>query len=171
MSGRINGIIMIVLAVLLLGIPGMATEIDEIQGYTTALLDMNGFLGAYADDNVLTHGIANGQTVVNINEGSFHFIAGTVFQTNDTLVILHNTASANPTQAEVNKIGEDLWTIANKVREHFALAPMDIHVRVNPENLGPFGNNKAHFTRSLDDGDNVYVRKGTFVNTQQDEAD
>jgi hypothetical protein len=159
---------MAILSVLLIVTPGIATEIEEIRGYTTALLDMNGFPGAYADDNVLTHGIANGQTVVNIQEGSSYFIGGTYIIHNNTLVIAHNTSAANPTQVEVNKIGENLWTIANKVREHFAPTPIDISVRVNPENLGPFGNNKAHFDRYLNDGDNVFVPgdDGTFISDE-----
>jgi len=68
------------------------------------------------------------------------------------MVILHNTSSESPTQAEVNEIGETLWGAATQVREHYH-NEIDVSVRINPVELGPFGNNKLHFYReTIDDG-------------------
>ena len=123
-------------------------NMDEIMGYTSALLETNGFPGAYSDDNVLTHEIANGQTVVNIMKRTVNFIGTVDLGSNASMAILHNTSSGNPTQEEVNKIGETLWPIAKQVKVHFNQPDMHIRVGVNLGDLGPFGNKKAHFDRS-----------------------
>ena len=117
---------------------------DEIMNYTSPLLEANGFPGAYSDHNVLAHGIAKGQTVVNIEEAKSLRIGKTLIPFNASMTILYNTSSENPTQADVDKIGETLWNIATQAREHFN-NEIDVAIRVNPGNLGPFGNNKAHF--------------------------
>lgn len=122
------------------------------MGYTSALLEAKGFPGAYSDGNVLEHGIANGQTVANIMEGHMFSIGPKIIKINTSMVILHNTSSESPTQAEVNEIGETLWGAATQVREHYH-NEIDVSVRINPVELGPFGNNKLHFYReTIDDG-------------------
>jgi hypothetical protein len=139
---------LLLIAFVCLQATGMAINIDEMMGYTSALLETNGFPGAYSDHNVLTHGIASGQTVVNIKEGDIHIIGPAVFISNTWMIILYNTITENPTQAEVDKTGESLLLIAKQVKEHFNQLDLSITVRVNPDNLGPFGNKKAHFDGS-----------------------
>ena len=146
----------IVLLVLLLMAPCIAVDSGEIKGYTIALLDANGFPGAYSDDEVLYHGIANGQTVVNTMAGISVLIQGEPIPMAPSLIILHNMSSSNPTQAEVNETGKALCKVAKAVKNHFTSGPEAIDfslisVRVNPPS-GPFGNNKPHFDGSTFDG-------------------
>ena len=119
-------------------------SVDEIMAYTSPLLEANGFPGAYSDHNVLADGIAKGQTVLNAEGAKSLRIGETLIPFNASMNILYNTSSENPTQADVDKIGETLWNIATQVREHFN-NEIDVSIRVNPGNLGPFGNNKPHF--------------------------
>lgn len=124
---------------------GTTASTNEIMGYTTALLEANGFPGAYSDDHVVLHGIANGQTVVNIIEGKSYLFGDTPIFMNTTVIILHNTSSSSLTQSEVDQIGDKLWEVATKVHKHYTDA--DVSIRVNPGNVGPFGNNKPHFNK------------------------
>lgn len=133
----------ICLQVLAATVYGTTANADEIMGYTTALLEVKGFPGAYSDDNVVKHGIANGQTVVNILEGKSYLIGEILIPINTTMIILHNTSAGSPTQTEVDRIGDALWDVATKVDEHYP--NIDVSIRVNPGNAGPFGNNKPHF--------------------------